>query len=190
VIWLNHHYMFNRLARTDLMPNWINLGILGTATLIPFPTGVLADAFRDHSLANQKAAVVLYALVALLMSAAWIPLFIHLRHNPTLLKDQLPPTVFAAEVVRPTTGAASYVLAAALGWFVHPLIASAVFILIVAYYAANSQGVKGRVLGKTPRRSSHRPDRRPIPRPAKATSTLAAERSESVHDEPGATATP
>src|SRR5919202_3581406 len=104
VIWLNHHALFAGIRQVDIGLNWINLGILGTSALIPFPTGVLASALSEGSHADQQAAVVLYGIVAALMSAAWLPVFPYLHRHPDLLADPTEAQLFPAHRSRQWVG--------------------------------------------------------------------------------------
>lgn len=143
IIWLNHHALFRAVGKVNLALNCINLGGLGITSLIPFPTGVMADAFRTGSFDDQRAAVVLYALVAGLMSAAWLPIFPYLNRHRELLKAEAQGAM-QGQLVRPVVGVISYGVAALLGWFVHPLAAVALFIFMVGYHAVTCEGTRAR----------------------------------------------
>lgn len=145
VIWLNHHGLFRHVGYVDLKLNWINLGILGTSALIPFPTGVLAAAFESGDLADQRSAVVLYAIVAGLMSAAWLPIFPYLERHRERLASVTTEGFFGRQRSRPIIGIVAYGAAALLSWFIAPTFGIAIFVLMVAYHAWTSEGVTSRV---------------------------------------------
>ena len=107
---------------------------------------MLAGAFRDGNLFDQRVAIVLNAVIAALMSAAWLPAFPYLNRHRELMKPNVADDFFAPQVKRPAIGIVLYVVGAAMGWFLQPLIGVAVFILIIVYYAWTSQGIDSRPL--------------------------------------------
>jgi uncharacterized membrane protein len=150
VLWLNHHALFRRVKRVDLTLNWINLFILGTSALLPFSTGVLAGAFSpDAPNSNQEAAVGLYALVALMTSAAWVPVFEYLGRHPELLERPEDAELLLAQRSRPWVGVVSYAAAGLLGWLVSPVIAVALFIWMIVYHAITSEGLHANRLARS-----------------------------------------
>jgi uncharacterized membrane protein len=101
VVWLNHHGLFAHIRRVDRPLLWMNLGVLLACTIIPLPTAVLADALRGGDPNDLRLAAVLYAVVAALPSAVWIPILRHLRNHPELLEPETDPARVHAERVRP-----------------------------------------------------------------------------------------
>jgi uncharacterized membrane protein len=149
-LWLNHHALFARVRRVDLRLQWINLFILGTSALLPFSTGVLAGAFGEAApTGNRRAAVVLYAVVALLTSAAWTPVFAHLDRHPELLNRPDDRDLIAAQRSRPLVGVVSYAAAGVLGWLVSPIIALALFVWMIIYHAITSEGLQANRIARS-----------------------------------------
>jgi uncharacterized membrane protein len=144
VIWLNHHELFKQLQRVDHTLIWINFEILGTAALMPFPTGVLASAFQSGTSDDQRAAVVLYSIIAGLMSLAWLPLFPYLQRQRHLAHAQVGETHFRQQYSRPVVGVISYIAAGLLGWLVSPWIAVALFGWVVVFHAWTGRGNPGK----------------------------------------------
>jgi uncharacterized membrane protein len=120
----------------------MNLVILGTSALLPFSTGVLAGAYGvDAPASNRAAAVVLYALVAMLASAAWVPVFGHLDRHPELLANPEDRDLLRAQRSRPWVGVVSYTVGGLLGWLVSPYLAIAAFLWMIVYHTVTSEGL-------------------------------------------------
>lgn len=155
VIWLNHHALLRLIRGMTLGLNWINLGILFGAVIIPFPTTVLASALGhgsdDH---DRRVAVALYALSAMLMSAPWMLFFGYLRRHPELLAPGVTHQYVRAQAPRPLTGLVLYGLSGLLGWFVNPVLGLVGIIVMILYHALTSEGLRegplGRLFGRTP----------------------------------------
>ncbi|MGW5580328.1 TMEM175 family protein [Micromonospora chokoriensis] len=141
VLWLNHHALLRLIRRTTLALSWINLGILFGAVIIPFPTAVLASAFTEGDIDDQRAAVALYALSAALMSAPWLVFFGYLHRHPALLEHRVSPGYVRAQRLRPVTGLVLYGIGGLLGWFVNPLLGLIAVIVMISYHALTSQGL-------------------------------------------------
>jgi uncharacterized membrane protein len=149
VVWLNHHSLFSKLRRVNLGFCWINLGILFTTAILPFPTAVLASALAPgNSSYDQRVAVTVYALVAAAMSASWLPVFPYLRDHPELLEPTATAAYFHAQRPRPVIGVALYALAAPVAWFLGPAVGLSFFVLMIVFHAVTSEGLHEGPLGR------------------------------------------
>ena len=90
VIWLNHHRIFEQVARVDGPLLLLNLNLLLWTALIPFPTAVVAEHLGAAGEAARTAAA-LYSGVLLLMGLAFGALFAWVTHTDRLLRRLPPP---------------------------------------------------------------------------------------------------
>jgi uncharacterized membrane protein len=139
VIWVNHHYLFTRIARVNGALLWRNLALLLAMSVLPFPTAVVASAFQHPDVNDERTAVVFYALVAGAAALTWLVLFHFLSRAPYLLEDEAHTSFFAAERRRAVFGITLYALSAlaALWYSVAGLVIACI---LPVFYGVTSTG--------------------------------------------------
>ena len=132
VLWMGHHTVFTRIAAVDSGLLWRNLVLLLTVSVVPFPTAVIASAYRVGTAADQAAAVVAYAAVGVASGFAWTLLFTYLRRRTDLLDPATDPGWFRlSETLITLVG---YTFAGLIGWLVSPAIALVIFLVFPVVY--------------------------------------------------------
>jgi TMEM175 potassium channel family protein len=142
VAWINHAAAFRHIRRVDRGLNWINLAVLFTTGLLPFPTAVLARAMGAGDLADERIAVGLYGALGALTTLSWLLFFHYMNRHPALLEAETTHAFFAGE--RAAIGAVLYLGGALLGAVASPLLALAIFIGLPIFYALTSEGLPTR----------------------------------------------
>lgn len=130
-IWINHHAMFNWIARIDHQLLLFNTFHLLFIAFLPFPTAVLAEAF--HTGSGRDVATAFYAgtltIIGVLVNAMWW----HAASHHELLNEAVSPGLARAIGKRFLVGPAGYGLATILA-FVNPWLSIAIFIGLNAYF--------------------------------------------------------
>jgi uncharacterized membrane protein len=132
VLWMGHHTIFTRIAAVDSGLLWRNLVLLLTVSVVPFPTAVIASAYRIGTAGDQAAAVGAYAAVGIASGVAWTLLFTYLRRRPDLLDPATDPGWFRlSETLITLVG---YAIAGLIGWLVSPSVALVIFLVFPVLY--------------------------------------------------------
>lgn len=158
VIRANHHAAFQRIPAIDRPLLWANTAVTLGAVMLPFPTSVLAGAFRDGNPNDERAAIVLYAGIAVMMSTSWIAFFWVLdRRNPHT--DPNVGISWRTQAQRPVIGIIGYLTGVGLSFLAHPAL-GLTMLAIPIYYAATSEGLRHR---RTTTRRASASAAKPVP---------------------------
>jgi uncharacterized membrane protein len=131
IIWVNHHTLFAHVRQVDRRLLFLNLLLLMTVSVIPFPTALLGryvTAGDDGHLASA-----LYGGVMVLMSIAFTALWLHVTRDNRLIGGNLDPHRARQESLLFSAGLAAYVAGIGLS-FVSAQLALLVYALVAVFY--------------------------------------------------------
>ncbi len=97
IMWLNHHTIMEMLARVDRGFFYLNLVLLLTVVLIPYPTQVLGEALRGGE--GERTAAVAYSVVMSVNAYTWCALWLYASRGRRLLQ---PPSAVEPEGAPPS----------------------------------------------------------------------------------------
>ncbi|MBV9281725.1 MAG: DUF1211 domain-containing protein [Chloroflexi bacterium] len=131
IIWVNHHTIFDRIARVDRPLLFLNLVLLVWVVLIPFPTQLLAKYIQSGSDSHVAAAA--YSGTMFLMSVAFSALWSYAVFSHDLLDERIDPRVARSALPRFASGVAIYAVTIGVA-FVNAVVCLALHAVIALYY--------------------------------------------------------
>jgi uncharacterized membrane protein len=133
IIWVNHHAVFDLVARVDRITLFLNLLLLMAVAAIPFTTALLSEYLIAGGNDARTAALV-YSGVMLAMSIGFATLYTYLARHPALLAAGVDAAAVRSSIVRfSAVGTSLYVATLIVALFSAPLCLLA-HLLIALYY--------------------------------------------------------
>jgi uncharacterized membrane protein len=134
VMWVNHHTVFQYIARVDRTLLFLNLILLMGVAALPWPASVVAAYLRDGNAAHVALAV--YGLFMVFHALVFQALWWHLTRNGRLFDDRVDVEAARATRARFALGSVAYPITVGLAFVSAPL-TLAVHGLLAVYYAFN-----------------------------------------------------
>jgi uncharacterized membrane protein len=134
VVWVNHHTIFRGLQKVDRTIQFINLILLLTVVLLPYPTELLGRYLNSDQ--NGSVAAAFYAVVMTVMSLAFQVLVGWTLTHPQLLRPEVRAMSLRSVIPRFGLGLITYAASIVLA-FVSPWLVVAIYTVTAVYYAFN-----------------------------------------------------
>lgn len=134
VVWVNHHTIFRNLRAVDRTIQFINLVLLMTVVLLPYPTALLGRYLNAGE--NGSVAAAYYAVVMTLMAISFQTLVAWALTHPNLLKPEIQGVRPGAVLPRFALGLVIYAVSIGLA-FVSTWLVVALYAFNALYYAFN-----------------------------------------------------
>jgi uncharacterized membrane protein len=146
VMWINHHYVFELIARVDRTMLLLNTLLLMMIAFVPFPTAVLAQFVETD---GARAAAFLYGATLTLTALAFLAWWRYASAGRRLIDESVPDEVID-DITRSYMPGSLLYGGAALLAFVEPWASAAAYLGIAGFYALSLAQWRAR-LGRRPR---------------------------------------
>ncbi len=134
IMWVNHHNLMTNVITVDHALLYRNLLLLGVVCFIPFPTGILSEYVHGQDGSNMRAAIGLYGLTLIALSAAFTLLWIHVYRTPAIRAPWITQPDIRTDMMRSGGSVLVYIAATALTP-VAPWVTLIIFAVLVVVFA-------------------------------------------------------
>ena len=137
IMWINHHALFDRVARVDRALLFVNLLLLMSISFLPFPTAVLGDYIRDAD--QGRVAAVLYGANMTIIGLGFLALWWYLLRHAELRGPEFSDVAVREGLRRTIIGPVAYALSIVVA-LVSPPAALVVWGALAGYFAVGRVG--------------------------------------------------